>query len=57
MIKFLKELYKDFVAGQKEIVEMGIYYFPTTSGIWCYIDDQTLKEYYEKKKVKSDEST
>jgi|AntAceMinimDraft_5_1070358.scaffolds.fasta_scaffold116503_3 hypothetical protein len=57
MIKFLKKFYKDFVAGQNEISEMGIYSFPTTSGIWCYIDEQTLKEYYEKKKVESDEST
>ncbi len=57
MIKFLKEMYKDYVEMQKEISAMGIYNFPTANGIWCYIDEQTLKEYYEKKKVESDEST
>lgn len=49
MIKFLKELYKDYHTSQQEMSKMGIWQFPSIDGIWTYIDQETFREYLKKK--------
>jgi hypothetical protein len=56
MIKMLKELWNEYVSTQNEVAKMGIFHFPTMNGCWTYIDEEALKEYYNKK-VTKDEDT
>lgn len=49
MIKFLKELYKEYCISQQELAKMGIWQFTSVDGIWTYIDQETLREYIKKK--------
>lgn len=54
MIKFLKELYRDFEASQQEMAKMGIWNFPIHSGFWCYMDHETFQEYLKKKEQENE---
>lgn len=57
MIKFLKEMYRDYRAAQNEIAKMGIYNFPTSTGFWSFVDQDTLKKHIAQKENKNNEPT
>jgi hypothetical protein len=49
MLKFLKDLFKDYNLAQKELAAMGVFNFITPSGVWSYVDEEMLKRYLEQK--------
>lgn len=58
MLKFLKEIYKNWNNVQNEMAEMGIWNMPSTHGSWTYVDRKRLEDYINKKqKEKQNEST
>jgi len=55
MIKFLKELWKDYSKTQQQMAEMGIVQIILpTNGVFTYIDQEQFETYQQRLKDKID---
>lgn len=57
MLKFLKEMWSDFFAVQKELNEMGVWHIYNYNGVWSYFDKDTYELYAKKMAEKTTNET
>lgn len=54
MLKFFKKIWADYCYAENELSKMGIWQFPSLTGFWCYVDQETFQKYKESREKKDD---
>ena len=54
MLNFFKRMWADYCYAENELAKMGIWQFPSLTGFWTYVDQETFKKHIESKERKDE---